>query len=190
MTDLVVANLQGVAGASPSPHWASIVTKTRLAEWGINDDLSDWRLRFWGAVARAPVDDGGCWLWLGHVDNKGYGRFHCGGVLHLAHRIAVTQQYGPIPLDAVADHMCDTKSCVNPEHIALVTHTENSLRSSSPWAENARKDTCPQGHPYSHKDERGSRRCSTCQREQATRFREANRDAINQRQRELRAAQR
>lgn len=46
----------------------------------------------------------------------------------LAHRAAHTHAHGPIPVGMVVDHMCGTRSCVNPAHLRLLTNRENPRR--------------------------------------------------------------
>lgn len=46
----------------------------------------------------------------------------------LAHRARFEAAHGPIPADLVPDHLCRNRWCCNPEHIELVTPTENLRR--------------------------------------------------------------
>lgn len=91
-----------------------------------------------------------------------------------AHRLAYELFVGPIPVGAVIDHQChnldlscpggDTcphRRCVNPAHLRAVDTKTNVLAGRGPVAENARKETCPRGHPYVTTDG-GRRHCPIC----------------------------
>ena len=73
------------------------------------------------------VEDG-CWLWLGHVSIKGYGRFRVGKSTPMAHRAAYELYVGKIPDGMVIDHLCRERSCVNPYHLEPVLPEENTRR--------------------------------------------------------------
>lgn len=77
------------------------------------------------------LGEGGCWLWKNAL-NAGYGAFSStvGGKAHiyLAHRVSYTIHVGEIPRGLVIDHLCEVKSCVNPEHLEAVTLEVNVQR--------------------------------------------------------------
>ena len=150
--------------------------------------------RFWDKVDKSAGPDG-CWIWGGKPDKNGYGYSRCNGRRETAHRIAYVLTYGPIPdglhLDHVKARGCVSRACVNPRHLEPVSLTVNVMRGDSPFARNARKAHCPQGHPYDASNttvtSRGHRRCKTCVRACSRRRRERSdnraRDRARQQQR-------
>ncbi len=118
----------------------------------------------------------GCWIWTGATDKDGYGFFRYQGVQMRAHRFAYLAYIGPIPEGRILDHyICDTPSCVNPNHVRPVTHRENILRGRTGGAINAAKTACLNGHPYDEANTayraNGARRCRACARDRMRRVR-------------------
>ncbi len=77
-------------------------------------------------------DDNGCWNWTAGLDKDGYAQFKFEGKTWQAHRWAWVQVFGPItqvdeegrPYEL--DHRCRNRTCVNPEHLRLLSHAENT----------------------------------------------------------------
>lgn len=68
-----------------------------------------------------------CWLWIGPVNNQGYGS----DAGRLAHRVVYRLLVAEIPAGLHLDHLCRTRLCVRPDHLEPVTASENKRRA---WA--------------------------------------------------------
>jgi hypothetical protein len=110
--------------------------------------------RFWKKVDKAgPVpplrpDLGPCWVWKAYVDHGGYGRFRAKVGPGYAHIFAYEAEYGEVPTGLEIDHLCRTRSCVNPAHLEAVTRRVNALRGEGYYAKVARGEMVrkPQTH--------------------------------------------
>ena len=101
--------------------------------------------KFWANVKKNG--QGKCWIWLGGK-SCGYGHISLGNKVILAHRFAYELLREPIPEGMFIDHLCRNPSCVNPDHLEVVTNKENILRGINVMATNSKVTHCPQGHPY------------------------------------------
>ena len=90
-------------------------------------------------MKRLRMEANGCWQWTGStcgLPKHRYGQIRIGSLLApqapsgrvTAHRFAYWIVRGPIPNGLEPDHVCENKLCVNPSHLELVTHRENSYR--------------------------------------------------------------
>jgi hypothetical protein len=113
------------------------------------------------------VDENGCWIWNRHKDRQGYGRITVNGKRgRSAYRHFYEERYGKIPQGLVLDHLCKVTSCVNPDHLEVVTVAENNRRSANCISTvNAKKTHCPNGHEYNERNTyvwRKRRHCRVC----------------------------
>lgn len=87
--------------------------------------LSEW---FWTRVSVAGPSD--CWLWMGHVEQGGYGSLSIGprgrNTRTKAHRLAwELANKKPVPDGLFVCHSCDVPRCCNPSHLFVGTSDDN-----------------------------------------------------------------
>jgi hypothetical protein len=114
----------------------------------------------------------GCWIWRRALTEYGYAAFTVydeDGRSTTGHRYAYELLVGPSPEGLELDHTCRIRPCCNPAHLEPVTQRVNTLRGVGFSAQNARKEKCPQGHPYDSENtyvsSDGYRQCAVCRRE-------------------------
>jgi len=113
------------------------------------------------------IDSNGCWIWLKHKDNNGYGRIWANSKTLRAHRVSYETYVGPISEGLELDHLCRVRHCVNPLHLESVTHAENMRRGdhSNKGKNNAIKTHCLRGHEYTEENTyryKNGRYCRAC----------------------------
>lgn len=124
-----------------------------------------------------PEGLSGCWIYTGYLSPDGYGEIgnEDGDGHTLTHRVAYSHFKGPIPDGLQIDHLCRNRSCCNPDHLEAVTRRENILRGESPFANNAKKTHCVNGHPLNEKNtyrrrDRETRECKQCRSDAVRRY--------------------
>lgn len=140
--------------------------------------------KFWSKVNKTAE----CWEWAACKMPTGYGKLKYKGQDWLAHRLSYTLLIGPIKEGLTVDHLCRNRSCVNPDHMELVSQGENTLRGLSVSGINSRKTHCSKGHEYGGENlivarKTSHRRCRTCER-----IKDKNRYPLRKEQRLLRKA--
>lgn len=122
-----------------------------------------------------------CIKWHKSLNERGYGQEFYKGKNTKAHRAEWMKVNGPIPEGYVLDHTChnealakgeckggpcEHRSCVNLDHLRLVSQSENILAGLHSIDV---KESCPKGHSYKEvknilirKD--GKRECAECNR--------------------------
>lgn len=111
--------------------------------------------------------ESGCWVWMGALDRKGYGRH---GVpkerrTASAHRTAFEAACGEIPQGMGVCHRCDIPACVNPDHLFAGTQKANATDMAKKGRHGRTKLT-----PPDVRDIRTLRRRGQSQREVAQRY--------------------
>lgn len=124
-------------------------------------------------LQKAVIQDSGCWVWRGQTNRDGYGMMNYDGKNRSVHRLSYSAFRGQPPVGLELDHLCRNRACINPEHLELVTHQENSRRGL------LKKDTCVRGHPLAYpnlyarkmKNGRVSTSCKACQMVRTSKYR-------------------
>jgi len=84
---------------------------------------SDPKQRFLKFV---KVVESGCHEWQSTLHWSGYGKFYYHGNQAQAHRVAYLLFVGAIPKGKLVLHKCDNRKCVNPDHLYLGNHQQNT----------------------------------------------------------------
>jgi len=128
------------------------------------------------AATAWTLTEDGCWATNYTKTTAGYGQVTTKerrgkAQIWLAHRAAWTFHNGPIPDGMVIDHKCFNHACVNPEHLRLLTRTQNNARKEKFGKQDWPLDECRWGHKlteqklYATKSEAPRMRCAGCVKE-------------------------
>ena len=130
--------------------------------------------RFWSKVKKTDS----CWNWTATKTKGDYGQFRVNNKMVRSHRFSYELFKGKIPDGFTLDHLCRNPSCVNPDHLEVVTMKENILRGTSFSAINARKTHCIHGHEFTPKNTyfiRTGKGCRICQRDKIRKYQSLHR---------------
>lgn len=79
--------------------------------------------RFLDKIEMEP--NSGCWLWTATCTHRGYGQFTWWPKKWQAHRWSAKYLGGMEIEGKIVRHLCHTRSCVNPDHLATGTQKDN-----------------------------------------------------------------
>jgi hypothetical protein len=80
----------------------------------------------WIEQNSTKIPETGCWVWNCYVDKLGYARTFCNGRNERVHRLALSFSIGGIPAGKQANHHCDVRCCVNPDHLYVGDKLSNA----------------------------------------------------------------
>jgi len=121
-----------VAKGLCNSHWAQLTRHGELRQIVTNETILQ---RF---NKNIQEDENGCWRWIGAGSGKnyvaetgegGYGQLRYAGKSYMAHRWSY-EYYNKVTLhkEDTLDHLCRVTRCCNPEHLEIVSRSENVKR--------------------------------------------------------------
>jgi len=136
-------------------------------------------------MSHIEMDENKCWIWMGELKERDYGKVGLRGSTWLVHRMIYELFVGPIPPGYVVDHRCRNPRCCNPEHLEAVPPRENARRAVPNRPPKRPPSThCRRGHALigdnllvTHSGTRTLRLCRTCQRERGRRYKARQKQA-------------
>lgn len=97
---------------------------------------------------RTEASDSGCLIFVGTINQAGYGTVTTSEGREYAHRAAYRLSGREIPDGMLINHLCGTPPCVNPEHLEAVTARENAEYRTRMQSNNTSGYRCVYKYPY------------------------------------------
>lgn len=92
------------------------------------------------------IPDTPCKLWHLSLNKKGYGIKRYQGSMQLAHRVIYITAHGDLPEGYDVHHKCETRNCVELQHLEAIPHKDN-VRYSKGWTKTETGEwLCKVGH--------------------------------------------
>ena len=111
-------------------HLARGLCGRHYARWLRHGDPEGGSRRRFGSPEEAFLNSierkGDCLIWVGALNNHGYGQVWDGGKVILAHRYAWEREHGQIQPGMLVDHTCHNPPCVEVAHLRPATVSENN----------------------------------------------------------------
>lgn len=102
-----------------------------------------------------------CWIWIASVSGK-YGQMRCDDKIHRAHRLSYAFFVGPLISSQALNHTCENKRCVNPDHLEILSNSDNQKYS---------KRFCINGHNMDIEGRLNNRHgCAACYKERQVEY--------------------
>jgi hypothetical protein len=137
------------------------------------------------SLLERTVPQGTCLVWAGASTRSGYGVAVYRGKQTTVHRVMYQLFHGAgIPEGMEVDHKCNTRNCINPDHLQLLTHQENMRVGAE------RRSACRAGHEWNDDNTylaivkrkqggtREQRYCRICRAQHQADLRERRNDAM------------
>jgi hypothetical protein len=133
------------------------------------------KMKFSDRIKLIVPDKNGCLIWHLSKYKRGYGIVMLNGRPTSTHRASYALRYGEIPSKMLIHHICENPSCLNTQHLKMVSAKEHRKISPNRYGS---KKYCKNGHKFTKRNtiftiaKRKStpytyRRCRECHRKEA-----------------------
>lgn len=119
-------------------------------------------------ISKKFIKKGECYVWSGHLNNKGYCLLNRNKKMILGHRYTWALFNGPIPKYKLVLHKCRNRNCVKIEHLYLGDYYDNAkdkIKDGTNHTWNMGLTHCLKGHKFTKENtyySNGKRSCKKC----------------------------
>lgn len=126
--------------------------------------LGGWFVRL---LRRSTMNPGGCWVWNGWTNHKGYGQTSYNGQNIFIHRKVYEVMHSVLlTTEQFICHTCDTRRCWNPAHLFVGDAAANNNDCAGKGRHhNTVKTECKFGHPYTEENTAVNAHATRCRYE-------------------------